>query len=37
MLSIVGLDIAYIANGYIYHTKNDSPEYIPPGSIQRAG
>ncbi|XP_076081757.1 endoplasmic reticulum metallopeptidase 1-like isoform X1 [Mytilus galloprovincialis] len=35
--NLPGLDIAYIANGYIYHTQHDKPEYIPSGSIQRAG
>ena len=34
---IPGLDIAYVKNGYVYHTKYDSEEMIPPGSIQRAG
>eukprot|EP00092_Neocalanus_flemingeri_P002862 GFUD01003060.1.p1 GENE.GFUD01003060.1~~GFUD01003060.1.p1 ORF type:complete len:914 (+),score=90.26 GFUD01003060.1:82-2823(+) len=34
---IPGLDIAYMKNGYVYHTKYDTEERIPPGSIQRAG
>ena len=34
---IPGLDIAYIKNGYIYHTKYDTEDRIPSGSIQRAG
>ncbi|XP_033736585.1 endoplasmic reticulum metallopeptidase 1-like [Pecten maximus] len=34
---IPGLDIAYISNGYVYHTMNDVPETIPPGCLQRAG
>lgn len=35
--NIPGLDIAYMKNGYIYHTKFDTEENIPAGSIQRAG
>ena len=34
---IPGLDIAYMKNGYIYHTVYDTEERIPPGSVQRAG
>ncbi|XP_060074400.1 endoplasmic reticulum metallopeptidase 1-like [Ylistrum balloti] len=34
---IPGLDIAYISNGYVYHTVNDVPATIPPGCLQRAG
>lgn len=33
----VGLDLAYIYNGYVYHTEFDRPEMIPAGSIQQAG
>jgi len=36
-LKLVGLDIAYINNGYVYHTQFDRPEMIPPGCIQMAG
>ena len=32
-----GLDIAFVKNGYVYHTKHDSLDQIPLGSIQRAG
>ena len=32
-----GLDIAYISNGYVYHTASDTPDVIPPGCIQRGG
>ncbi len=35
--NIPGLDIAYMKNGYVYHTKYDTEEAIPLGSIQRAG
>jgi len=34
---IPGLDIAYVRNGYVYHTKFDTSDRIPLGSIQRAG
>ena len=34
---IPGLDIAYMKNGYVYHTKYDTEDRIPRGSIQRAG
>ena len=29
--------MAFISNGYVYHTKYDNAEGIPSGSIQRAG
>lgn len=35
--NIPGLDIAYMKNGYVYHTKYDTEDRIPNGSIQRAG
>ncbi|XP_023345863.1 endoplasmic reticulum metallopeptidase 1 isoform X2 [Eurytemora carolleeae] len=35
--NIPGLDIAYMKNGYVYHTVYDTEENIPAGSIQRAG
>ncbi|ROK56431.1 Endoplasmic reticulum metallopeptidase 1 [Anabarilius grahami] len=35
--NIPGIDLAFIENGYIYHTKYDTPERIPTDSIQRAG
>ena len=35
--NIPGLDIAYMKNGYVYHTKYDSEDRIPAGSVQRAG
>ncbi|XP_072018975.1 endoplasmic reticulum metallopeptidase 1-like [Amphiura filiformis] len=34
---IPGLDIAFISNGYVYHTKYDNLASIQPGCIQRAG
>merc|ERR1719495_1072668 len=35
--NIPGLDIAYMKNGYVYHTRFDTEDRIPRGSIQRAG
>lgn len=35
--SLVGIDLAFISNGYVYHTKYDNANSIPKGSIQRAG
>ncbi|XP_038068200.1 endoplasmic reticulum metallopeptidase 1-like [Patiria miniata] len=34
---IPGVDMAYVSNGYVYHTKYDNLDSIPPGCIQRAG
>ena len=34
---MVGIDIAYASNGYVYHTRHDNASIIPDGSIQRAG
>lgn len=31
------MDLAYTANGYVYHTNYDTPAAVTPGSIQRAG
>ncbi|KAG1974105.1 endoplasmic reticulum metallopeptidase 1-like isoform X2 [Pimephales promelas] len=35
--NIPGIDLAFIENGYLYHTKYDTPERIHIDSIQRAG
>ncbi|CAH1181734.1 unnamed protein product [Phyllotreta striolata] len=35
--NISGLDFAWSANGYVYHTKYDSVEHVPLGSLQRTG
>ncbi|KAJ8969459.1 hypothetical protein NQ317_008791 [Molorchus minor] len=35
--NLSGLDFAWSANGYVYHTKFDSIEQIPLGSLQRTG
>ncbi|XP_055986560.1 endoplasmic reticulum metallopeptidase 1 [Sorex fumeus] len=35
--NIPGIDLAFIENGYIYHTKYDTADRILTGSIQRAG
>jgi len=34
---IPGIDIAYISNGFVYHTHFDTPSAITKGSVQRAG
>ena len=34
---VPGLDIAYVAEGYVYHTEYDTAGRIPLGTIQRAG
>lgn len=33
----VGIDLAFIENGYIYHTEYDTSDRILTDSIQRAG
>ncbi|XP_057299822.1 endoplasmic reticulum metallopeptidase 1-like [Hydractinia symbiolongicarpus] len=35
--NLVGIDIAFVTNGYVYHTRYDDAQSIPSGSIQRAG
>ncbi|OWA52742.1 Endoplasmic reticulum metallopeptidase 1 [Hypsibius exemplaris] len=35
--SIPGVDIAYVENGYVYHTHYDRVEQITPGTLQRSG
>lgn len=35
--NLPGLDVAFIDNGYIYHTALDDPEHTTPGSLQRCG
>ena len=35
--NLVGIDIAYASNGYVYHTRHDNSSIIPDGSIQRGG
>lgn len=34
---ILGLDFAWSTNGYVYHTKFDTIDHIPLGSLQRTG
>ena len=31
------MDLAYITNGYVYHTIHDNSNAIPPGCMQRTG
>lgn len=33
----IGLDLAYIRNGYVYHTKYDTVAHVTQESLQRAG
>ncbi|KAL1279150.1 hypothetical protein QQF64_025823 [Cirrhinus molitorella] len=35
--NIPGIDLAFIENGFLYHTKYDTPDRIHNDSIQRAG
>ncbi|RXN17243.1 endoplasmic reticulum metallopeptidase 1 [Labeo rohita] len=35
--NIPGIDLAFIENGYLYHTKYDTPDRIHNDTIQRAG
>eukprot|EP00128_Syssomonas_multiformis_P015422 Colp12_sorted_trinity150504_noHs@28199 len=32
-----GIDIAYVANGYVYHTELDTADRIEAGAVQRCG
>lgn len=34
---LLGIDLAFIENGFIYHTKYDTADRILTDSIQRAG
>ncbi|POM58399.1 Endoplasmic reticulum metallopeptidase [Phytophthora palmivora] len=34
---VAGMDFAYIANGYVYHTNLDDVSRIQPGAVQRLG
>ncbi|KAF4132237.1 Peptidase family M28 [Phytophthora infestans] len=34
---VAGMDFAYIANGYVYHTTLDDISRIQPGAVQRLG
>lgn len=36
-LPLPGIDLAFIENGFIYHTKYDTADRILTDSIQRAG
>lgn len=37
MLYFVGVDIAQISNGYVYHTVFDTYEAVPGRSVQNSG
>ncbi|RQM13486.1 hypothetical protein DD237_003774 [Peronospora effusa] len=34
---VAGMDFAYIANGYVYHTMLDDISRIQPGAVQHLG
>lgn len=34
---VSGVDFAWSSNGYVYHTKFDTVDQIPLGSLQRTG
>jgi len=34
---VPGIDLAVIQNGYVYHTRQDLPSAIPPGTLQFGG
>lgn len=36
-ISFAGLDFAWSANGYVYHTRFDTIDQIPLGTLQRTG
>lgn len=31
------MDLAYVTNGFVYHTEHDTSRAIPPGCMQRTG
>jgi Zn-dependent M28 family amino/carboxypeptidase len=35
--NIPGLDMAFVKNGYVYHTKFDDVNHVTPGSLQHEG
>ncbi|KAM3959411.1 LOW QUALITY PROTEIN: uncharacterized protein ACR2FA_006478 [Aphomia sociella] len=35
--NLSGLDLAWSANGYVYHTALDTAERVPPAALQRTG
>lgn len=37
MAGVPGVDLAWSANGYVYHTRLDTAERAPPGALQRTG
>lgn len=36
-MCFAGVDIAYVENGYVYHTHYDRVEQIQRGTLQRSG
>lgn len=35
--NLSGLDLAWSADGYVYHTRLDAPDRVPPAALQRTG
>lgn len=35
--NIPGMDLAYSTNGYVYHTKHDTADRVPDGTLQHTG
>ncbi|XP_075981699.1 endoplasmic reticulum metallopeptidase 1-like isoform X2 [Anticarsia gemmatalis] len=35
--NLSGVDLAWSANGYVYHTRLDTAERVPPAALQRTG
>lgn len=36
-VGVAGVDLAWSANGYVYHTALDTAARVPPAALQRTG